>query len=60
MVITPMGPEVIPAMDAAAAKGVKVVLVDNNLDAFKNKTAVAATDNVKGGRGRGRGPSSRS
>ena len=44
-----MGPEVIPAMDAAADKGVKVVLVDNNLDDFTKKTAVAATDNVKGG-----------
>ena len=53
MVITPMGPEVIPAMQAAAAKGVKVVLVDNNLDAFTEKTAVAATDNVKGGQAAG-------
>jgi simple sugar transport system substrate-binding protein len=53
MVITPMGPEVIPAMDAAADKGVKVVLADNNLDAFKKKTAVAATDNVKGGQAAG-------
>jgi simple sugar transport system substrate-binding protein len=49
LVITPMGPEVIPAMQAATKQGVKVVLVDNNLDAFKEKTAVAATDNVKGG-----------
>lgn len=53
IVITPMGPEVIPAMDAAADKGVKVVLADNNLDAFKKKTAVAATDNVKGGEAAG-------
>jgi simple sugar transport system substrate-binding protein len=53
MVITPMGPEVIPAMDAAADKGVKVVLADNNLDAFTKKTAVAATDNVKGGQAAG-------
>jgi simple sugar transport system substrate-binding protein len=53
IVITPMGTEVIPAMDAAAGKGVKVVLVDNNLDAFKKKTAVAATDNVKGGQAAG-------
>jgi simple sugar transport system substrate-binding protein len=49
IVITPMGPDVIPAMQAAAAKGVKVILVDNNLDGFPEKTAVAATDNVKGG-----------
>jgi ABC-type sugar transport system substrate-binding protein len=53
IVITPMGPEVIPAMDAAADKGVKVVLADNNLEEFKNKTAVAATDNVKGGQAAG-------
>lgn len=49
IVITPMGEDVIPAMDAAADAGVKVVLADNNLDAFTKKTAVAATDNVKGG-----------
>jgi len=53
IVITPMGPEVIPALDAAADKGVKVVLVDNNLDEFTKKTAVAATDNVKGGQAAG-------
>jgi ABC-type sugar transport system substrate-binding protein len=53
IVITPMGPEVIPAMDAAADKGVKVVLADNNLEAFKKRTAVAATDNVKGGEAAG-------
>ena len=34
-------------MDAAADKGVKVVLADNNLDEFNKKTAVAATDNVR-------------
>jgi simple sugar transport system substrate-binding protein len=49
IVVTPMGVEVVPALDAAAAKGIKVVLADNALDPFKNKTAVAATDNVKGG-----------
>jgi ABC-type sugar transport system substrate-binding protein len=53
IVITPMGPEVIPALDAAADQGVKVVLVDNNLDEFTKKTAVAATDNVKGGQAAG-------
>jgi simple sugar transport system substrate-binding protein len=53
IVITPMGPEVIPAMTAAADKGVKVVLADNNLEDFTKKTAVAATDNVKGGQAAG-------
>jgi ABC-type sugar transport system substrate-binding protein len=53
LVITPMGPEVIPAMDAAAAKGLKVVLVDNDLADFTKKAAVVATDNVKGGKAAG-------
>lgn len=49
IVITPMGPEVVPALDAAADSGVKVVLVDNDMQEFTKETAVAATDNVKGG-----------
>ena len=53
IVITPMGVDVVPALDAAAAKGVKIVLADNALDAFKHKSAVAATDNVKGGQAAG-------
>ncbi len=53
MVITPMGAEVIPAMQAAAAKGVKIVLADNDLAAFTQKSSVAATDNVKGGQSAG-------
>jgi simple sugar transport system substrate-binding protein len=53
IVITPMGVDVVPALDAAAAKGVKVVLADNALEAFRNRTAVAATDNVKGGQAAG-------
>jgi simple sugar transport system substrate-binding protein len=53
MVITPMGPEVIPAMNDAAAKGVKIVLADNDLADFTKKVSVAATDNVKGGEAAG-------
>jgi ABC-type sugar transport system substrate-binding protein len=49
IVITPMGPEVVPALDAAADSGVKVILVDNDMGEFTKETAVAATDNVKGG-----------
>jgi simple sugar transport system substrate-binding protein len=49
IVITPMGPEVVPALDAAADSGVKVILVDNDMAEFTKETAVAATDNVKGG-----------
>ena len=47
--ITPMGTDVIPALDAAADGGLPVVLVDNDLADFTKKTAVAATDNVVGG-----------
>jgi len=53
LVITPMGPEVVPAMNAAADKGVKIVLADNDLADFTKKVAVAATDNVKGGQAAG-------
>ena len=53
IVVTPMGVDVVPALDAAADKGLKIVLADNALDAFKKKTAVAATDNVKGGQAAG-------
>jgi simple sugar transport system substrate-binding protein len=49
IVITPMGPEVVPAMNDAADKGLKIVLADNNLEDFTKEVAVAATDNVKGG-----------
>ncbi len=49
MVITPMGNEVIPALDAAADSGLVIVLADNDLADFSKKTAVAATDNVVGG-----------
>jgi ABC-type sugar transport system substrate-binding protein len=49
LVITPMGNEVIPALDAAADGGLVVVLADNDLADFTKKTAVAATDNVVGG-----------
>jgi simple sugar transport system substrate-binding protein len=49
MVITPMGNDVIPALDAAADSGLVVVLADNDLADFTKKTSVAATDNVAGG-----------
>ena len=53
MVITPMGTDVIPAMNAAVDDGLVIVLADNNLEDFTKKTAVAATDNVKGGQAAG-------
>jgi ABC-type sugar transport system substrate-binding protein len=47
--ITTTSPAVIPALDAAVAKGVKVVLIDNDLPAWTKKSSVVATDNLKGG-----------
>jgi simple sugar transport system substrate-binding protein len=48
--ITPTSDAVIPALDAAIAAGVKVVLMDNDLPSWTGKTAVVATDNLAGGR----------
>ena len=47
--ITPTSPAVSKALDKAIKKGVKVVLMDNDIPAWKNKTAVVATNNLKGG-----------
>jgi ribose transport system substrate-binding protein len=47
--ITPTSPAVIPALNDAVAKGVKVVLIDNDLPAWTKKSSVVSTDNLKGG-----------
>ena len=47
--ITPTSDAVIPALDAAIAAGVKIVLMDNDLPTWTGKTAVVATDNLAGG-----------
>jgi ABC-type sugar transport system substrate-binding protein len=47
--IAPIGEGVQPALEAAAAKGIKIVLVDNDLAKFTQKTAVVSTDNHAGG-----------
>lgn len=47
--ITPTGEAVIPALDAAVAAGVEIVLIDNDLPDWTGKTAVVATDNYQGG-----------
>lgn len=47
--VTPTGPQVQPALDAAVAAGVKIILVDNDLPDWTGKTAVVATDNKAGG-----------
>ena len=52
IVISPMGPGVVPALQKAVQAGVKVVFVDNTVDGV-DATAISATDNVKGGEAAG-------
>ena len=47
--VTPTGPQVQAALDAAVAAGVKIVLIDNDLPDWTGKSAVVATDNHAGG-----------
>jgi simple sugar transport system substrate-binding protein len=47
--ITPTSPAVSKELDKAIKKGVKVVLMDNDIPTWKNKTSVVATNNLKGG-----------
>jgi ABC-type sugar transport system substrate-binding protein len=47
--ITPTSPAVSKELDKAIKKGVKVVLMDNDIPAWKRKTSVVATNNQKGG-----------
>jgi ABC-type sugar transport system substrate-binding protein len=47
--ITPTGPGIQPALDAAVAAGVEIVLVDNDLPDWDGKSAVVATNNYQGG-----------
>ena len=47
--VTPTGPQVQPALDAAVVAGVKIVLIDNDLPDWNGKSAVVATDNHAGG-----------
>jgi ribose transport system substrate-binding protein len=48
--VTPVDPTVAPALDKAIAKGVKVVLMDNNIPDWKGRTALATTDNYAAGK----------
>jgi len=48
--ITPVSPELIPALDKAVAAGVKVVLLDNDIPSWKGKSSVVATNNLEGGK----------
>lgn len=47
--ITPTSQAVSKELDKAIKKGVKVVLMDNDIPAWKRKTSVVATNNYKGG-----------
>src|ERR671923_2878794 len=48
--VTPVDPTVAPALDKAIAKGVKVVLMDNDIPDWKGRTALATTDNYNAGK----------
>jgi simple sugar transport system substrate-binding protein len=48
--LTPVDPTVAPALDKAVAAGVKIVLMDNNIPDWNNKTALATTDNYNAGK----------
>lgn len=48
--ITPVDPTVAPALDAAIAAGVKVVLMDNGIPDWTGLTAIATTDNYAAGK----------
>ena len=48
--ITPVSPELVPALDKALAAGVKIVLMDNDIPSWKGKSAVVATNNLEGGK----------
>jgi ABC-type sugar transport system substrate-binding protein len=48
--ITPVSPELVPALDKAVAAGVKIVLLDNDIPSWKGKSAVVATNNLEGGK----------
>ena len=47
--ITPTSAAVIPALTKAVKSGVKVVLMDNDLPTWKQKSSVVATNNFVGG-----------
>jgi ABC-type sugar transport system substrate-binding protein len=48
--ITPVDPTVAPALDAAIAAGVKIVLMDNGIPNWTGLTAIATTDNYNAGK----------
>lgn len=49
IVLTPVDPTVASTLDRAVAAGVKVVLMDNNIPDWNNRTSLATTDNYAAG-----------
>jgi simple sugar transport system substrate-binding protein len=47
--LTPVDPTVAAALDKAVEAGVKIVLMDNNIPDWENRTALATTDNYAAG-----------
>ena len=47
--IAPTSPAVVPALKKAVKAGVKIVLIDNDIPAWKGKSSVVATNNFNGG-----------
>jgi ABC-type sugar transport system substrate-binding protein len=48
--LTPVDPTVAPALDAAIAAGVKIVLMDNGIPNWTGLTAIATTNNYNAGK----------
>jgi simple sugar transport system substrate-binding protein len=48
--ITPIDPSVSSTLDKAIAKGVKVVLMDNDIPGWKGRSALATTNNLEAGK----------
>jgi ABC-type sugar transport system substrate-binding protein len=48
--ITPVDPTVASTLDKAVAAGVKIVLMDNNIPDWNNRTALATTNNYNAGK----------
>ena len=48
--ITPIDPSVSKALDKAIAKGVKIVLMDNDIPGWQGRSALATTDNLEAGK----------
>ena len=50
--ITPIDPSVSKALDKAIAKGVKVVLMDNDIPGWEGRSSLATTNNLEAGKTR--------